>query len=218
MELTESQMTVHDIAKTQGTRLQDLPPWMTYAASFEEKIDPKLEEEIKQYSERRHEKSSSQNEEEFCKQKEINDEISKQYQWLNPEEYKEIEPRIGKIITHADLINTLRSAGVRCWYVEHPHIDKLTLLVSDYWAKEMPKVACWVPFGYMPELSVSRFDEHGIPTNEKYRGWRTCLMQLLLHKCITEEQITKYFPPPKYIKAFHKYNQFLYDMRNSVEL
>jgi hypothetical protein len=191
--MEETQLTLEDIAKTQGTRLQDLPPWMTYAASFDEKLDPKLEEEIKLYSEKRHEKSSSQNEEELCKQKEINDELGKQYAWLSPEEYKEFEPRIGKPLSHADFINKLRNeCKLKCFFVEHPQLDKLTLLVQKDEVSGL-EVGCWTAYGVMPEYSLMAFDSHGVPLSEKYRGWRTCTLQLILKGFLTEEIVDKVF-------------------------
>ena len=202
---------------TQGTRLSEKAPWETYSDSLETKISPKLEKEIQEYSQHRHVKTSFETEDEYYKQKEVNDELAKQYQWLRPEDYENFEARIGRIINHAELINKLRKAGLKCWYVEHPHPDKLTLLVQkkEYLGLE---VGCWVTYGYMPELSIMRFDEHGVPINEKYRGYRTVLMQLLLHGMITEEKINKYFPVPRQDKEFKRYNNFMYDMRNTLAL
>ena len=215
--MEETQLTLEDIAETQGTRLQDLPPWMTYAASFDEKLDPKLEEEIKLYSEKRHEKSSSQNEEELCKQKEINDEISKQYQFLHPSEYADAGPRIGRIISNADFINMLRTeCHVKCFYVEHPQLDKLTLLVQINEHSGL-EVGCWTAYGMMPEYSIMSFDSHGVPLAEKYRGWRTCLLQLILKRMITEEIVDKVFGKATG-PASERYNRTLYGFRNTAEL
>lgn len=203
---------------TQGTRLKTEAPWESYGKQLEVKVDKTLEAEIAEYAKHHHAKTGSQTEDEYYQQKEWNDELSKQYQWLKPEDYANFDARIGRIMSHAEVINRLRKAGIRCWYTEHPHQDKLTLLVGDYWANKKPEVGCWSTYGYAPELSVMRFDDHGVPTNEKYRGWRTVLMQLLLHGFITEEQINKYFPPARQDIEFRKYNMFLYDMRNTLTL
>ena len=216
MEFTNAQMTANDLAKTQGTRLQDLPPWMTYATEMSETLDPKLEEEIKKYSETSHQKTSAQNDEEFHRQKEINDEIGKQYQWIHPSEYADAGARIGKILTHAEIINILRKGGLKCWYVEHPHPDKLTLLVSDYWATEMPRVACWVTYGYCPEYSIMNFDSHGVPLAERYRGWRTVILQLRLQGLLSEERAKKLFGEAVG-PASDRFNMLMYGMRNREE-
>ena len=89
--------TLQEIEATQGTRLrQDVNPWDTYASSLQEKLNPKLELEIEEYAKHRHQKSSSQNEEEYHKQREFNECIAKQYQWLHPSEYADAGPRIGR--------------------------------------------------------------------------------------------------------------------------
>jgi hypothetical protein len=52
-----------------------------------------------------------------------------------------------------------------------------------------------VPLG--PEWTVMRFDEYGVPTNEKYHGWRTALLSLITHGVITKEEAHKAFGEPK---------------------
>jgi hypothetical protein len=52
-----------------------------------------------------------------------------------------------------------------------------------------------VPLG--PEWTVMRFDEYGIPTNEKFHGWRTALLSLITHRVITKEQADKAFGEAK---------------------
>lgn len=198
--MPEVNPNLQDIVKSQGTRLQDLPPWMTYAAQFEEKLDPRLEEEVKRYSEKRHEKSSSQNEEELARWKEGNDEVSKQYQFIHPSEYADEGPRVGKIMHSSELINKLRNeCNLQCWYREHPQPRKVTLLVRPKGGgiNDAPQIGCWAQLGYMPEYSMVRFDEHGVPLDEKFRGWRTVLLQLILKGYLTEAQTNKFFGEAK---------------------
>ena len=45
-----SQPTPQEILAQQGTRLSEKNPWETYSASFDEKLDPKLEAEIADYA------------------------------------------------------------------------------------------------------------------------------------------------------------------------
>lgn len=212
-KLNDAQLTAEEVAKSQGTRLQDLPPWMSYAASFEEKLDSTLEEEIKKYSEHQHEKSSSQNEEELCRQKEINDDLSKQYQWVHPDEYKDEGARIGKIIHSSQLINIFRNQfGLKCWYRDHLQPRKITLMVQRKESLK-PEVACWVQQGFMPEYTIMRFDSHHVPLDEKFRGWRTVVLQLILKDIITEEQVNKYLGQAVG-DVSERYNSLLYEWRN----
>jgi hypothetical protein len=46
-----------------------------------------------------------------------------------------------------------------------------------------------------PEYSVMRFNERGIATKEKYRGWRTVLLVLIVSEVITEAEAEKAFGP-----------------------
>jgi hypothetical protein len=207
-----------------GTHLNpDVNPWDAYAAEMVLNMDPHMEAAVAAYSEHMYEEdqTSSQNREELARQQEINQEIAKEYQWLNPAEYKNESARIGRVMTHAEFINILRSAGVQCYYRQHPHPDKLTLL----WAKnpgiEDLEVVCWTTYGYMPELSMMNFDPQGAPTNEKRRGWRTCLLQLILKGVISEEKANKVFGKPKVTEQYHRYNSTLKAFRdngNSLEV
>ena len=61
----------------------------------------------------------------------------------------------------------------------------------------------------MPELSIMRFDEHGVPTTEKNRGWRTALLQLILKSFINQKVADEVFGAPKTTEAFHRYNSTL---------
>jgi hypothetical protein len=66
----------------------------------------------------------------------------------------------------------------------------------------------------MPELSTFRFDEHGVPTTEKFRGWRTCTLQLILKGVISEKKANEVFGKPATTPAFHRYNATLQQFRN----
>jgi hypothetical protein len=76
-----------------------------------------------------------------------------------------------------------------------------------------PEVGCWVQQGVMPELSIMRFDERGIPLDERRRGWRTAILQLILKNLITETKAIQVFGRPKTTKAFSRYNAMLYEWR-----
>lgn len=197
----------------QGTRNSEVAPWLTYADEMTERLDPTLEAEIEEYSQRRHEHSSSQNEEELHKQRELNAGIAKEYQWLTPDEYEHIEPRIGTVMHSSDFINKLRDdCNVRCWYVQHTHHDKVTLKVMNELTGE-PEVACWAQLGNMPEFSIMRFDDHGIPLDERRRGWRTCLLQLILKGIVTEGKAIDIFGQACG-PAAERYLSTLYAFRN----
>lgn len=209
--------SMQEIQATQGTRLSDVAPWESYDQELAgPKMSPELANQVAAYAQQRYKDAplSSESQEVLAENKEINEALAKQYQWINPDDYADIEARVGRVMDHAEFITKLRQAGVHCYYVQHPHPDKATLL----WTKagcDKPEVACWVQLGQMPELSIMNFDEHGAPLAERRRGWRTPLLQLILKGIITEEKANQVFGKPRQDKAFDRYNSTLQAFRNA---
>lgn len=206
-------MNQEEILKSQGTRLSDVPPWMSYAASMQENLDPDLEAAVKEYEQNRYESTSSETQEELARQKELSNDLAKQYQFLHPDEYKDEGPRIGRIIHSSEFIKLLQTeCGLSCWFRKHPQPKKLTLIVKREGIE--PEVACWAQEGFMPEYEIVRFDDHGVPLDSKYRGWRTCLLQMILKDIVTEELAHKVFGKAEG-PVSERYNSTLYGFRNT---
>jgi len=207
-------MTPEEIKATQGTRLKDdEAPWESYGRQMEQD-DPALLEAIAEYADRVSDaESSSETKESLAERKEYNDNTSAQYQWVSPEDYADAGARIGRVMHASTFINLLQKAGVKCWYRKHPQAGKITLVVQR--GDMAAEVGCWLQAGFMPELSVMRFDDHGIPTTEKYRGWRTALLQLILKSVIKEKVANEIFGAPATTPAFHRYNATLQMFRNA---
>lgn len=187
--------------------------WGDYDAEITPEQDPALVEAMAEYAGRVSDaEASSQTKEELARQKEISEDVAAEYRWLSPEEYKDEHERIGSIMHSSVFITLLQKAGVNCWYRNHPQPGKVTLIVQRLGLE--PEVACWCQQGYAPELSVMRFDEHGVPLAEKYRGWRTSLLQLILKGIIKEKVANKVFGAPKTTPAFARYNLTLQHFRN----
>lgn len=206
-------MTAEEIKKAQGTRLNEDAPWETYGKEFEGD-DPALLEAMAEYASRVSDaEGTSETKETLARQKEENAATAQQYQWVSPEEYKNEGDRIGRIMHSCVFIDILRKAGVKCWYRTHPQPGKITLIVQRQALD--PEVGCWCMIGFAPELSIMRFDDHGIPTAEKYRGWRTCLLQLILKGVVSEKKAEEIFGKPATTEAFQRYNRTLRDFRNA---
>ena len=196
-----------------GTTVEDTPPWMTYAAEMQESITKELAEEIAEYASHHYEDGpvSSQTQEELAFQREVNAGVAKEYQWVSPEEYEYVKPRIGNIMHSSVFINKLRKdCHLDCWYNTHPHPDKATLVVNY---KGEPQVACWVQLGFMCEYEILRFDDHGIPVDSRRRGWRTCTLQMILKGMLSESLCSKVFGEAQG-PACHRYNSTLQNFRN----
>lgn len=52
-----------------------------------------------------------------------------------------------------------------------------------------------VQYPYGPEWSIMRFDTFDCPTVERYRGWRTALLALMIDRVLTEEEVDRAFGP-----------------------
>lgn len=208
-------LTPEEIKAHQGTRLREDAPWETYAKEVGAENDPALEAAIAEYASRVSDaKPTNQTHEELCRLKEGADAQADEYRWVRPEDYADEGARKGVILHSSEFIKKLREAGVDCWYRQHPQAGKITLIAQRA-SGLPPEVACWAQVGYMPELSMMRFDEHGVPTTEKFRGWRTCLLQLILKSIITEEKADEVFGKPPVTKEFDRYNYTLQCFRNA---
>jgi hypothetical protein len=68
-----------------------------------------------------------------------------------------------------------------------------------------------VPLG--PEWTLMRFDEHDIPQNERYHGWRTAVLALIRNRVITEREAERAFGPVVLNPASAFYRQQLYEWK-----
>lgn len=206
-------MTEEEIKRAQGTRNSDEAPWETYGRELGSD-DPALLEAMAEYASRVSDaEASSETKDELARLKQGADEQAREYQWVTPEEYANEGDRIGRIMHASVFITKLREAGVKCWYRRHPQPGKVTLIIQR--GDLAPEVGCWCMIGFAPELSIMRFDDHGVPTVEKFRGWRTPLLQLILKGAISEQKADEVFGKPGLTKAFHRYNATLRSFRNA---
>jgi hypothetical protein len=194
-----------------GTAGREKAPWEDYGQQLVGQDDATMERAVAMYAQNRHESASEQTKEELARRKEENDLVAREYQWVHPSEYADHGTRMGKIIHSSKLISVLRAMGLKCWYRQHPQAQKLTLLVLE---RGHRNVGCWVQGGYMPEFSIMRFDEHGVPLDEAYRGWRTVCMQLALKGLLSERKINEVFGHARG-PASTRYNKFMGSLRTN---
>lgn len=196
-----------------GTVASETAPWMSWDDEMDDGMSAELAAEVAEYARNRYEddQSSSETKEILAMMKESNDDNAQEYQWLKKADYANEEERTGHVLHSSEFINRLRKAGVKCFYKQHIHLDKAILIFTK---GQVEEVGCWVQQGNMPELSIMNFDDHGVPLAERRRGWRTCLLQLILKSVITEKQAEKYFGKARLTAAFSRYNSTLYSFRN----
>jgi hypothetical protein len=193
---------------------QEKARWESYAEEIMGKDSAEMEAAVAEYARNRHESSSTQNKEELARWEEGNRELAKEYQWVKPEEYADEDARLGRILSYSEFISILRNkCGLQCFYREMGSPQKIALWVHKNYMTEA-KVACWCQRPYMREWEVVRFDEKGVPLDSKFRGWRTCLLDLRLKEMLTEEQINKAFGSPTG-KVAARYNQVMQSVRKN---
>lgn len=180
-----------------GTHKESVAPWDSYESELCPKIkDPMLEAAVAEYESRPyHQKSSNQNIEEAHRQKEISWDMSREYRWLKLDEYKDEESRLIDLLHPAAFLRKLTGMGLNCWYAGEPWNGRVALYAKKGSGEDTFVSA--VPCSTMPAFSVMRFDSHGIPLDEKYRGYWTVLLRLIIDEFVTEDQTIAAFGIPR---------------------
>jgi len=195
-----------------GTAGKTKAPWETYSDEVVGKDSPELAAAVDAYSQNRHATSSSQNEEELARWKEGNQAVASEYQFVKPEDYEDEAARVGRVMGHDEFIRILRNKlNLKCFYREMNHPQKIALWVVR--AEGSPEESMgWVKRGLTTELSIMRFDDHGVPLDEKFRGWRSVLMNLVMKGFLKEHDVRRVFGRAKG-PASEKYNAFMQQFR-----
>ena len=88
---------------------------------------------------------------------------------------------VGRLWLHDEAVKG--RLGISAWVT-----DPITCQRSVKWV-----AALQYPYG--PEWSIMAFNQWNVPTAERYRGWRTALLQLILKDVLTEEEVDRAFGP-----------------------
>jgi hypothetical protein len=150
---------------------------------------------------------TNQNVEEMLLQFETNycDERTRQQRWPGQERWmgKDAEAmRLVKILHPYEFLRRLRSAGVdaraeehrnaRIWLNDWSRVGRIG--VNARIAGEVKTVSS-LQYPYGPEYSLMRFNHYDVPTEERYRGWRTVLLALIVTGVVTEKEAEEAFGP-----------------------
>lgn len=92
--------------------------------------------------------------------------------------------------THAGRI------GISAWIAEKGKLPEPRTITSLQWD-------CG------PEWSLMYFDQFDVPIRERYRGWRTALLSLILNNVVTEEEALEAFGPVHSSEASNLYLETL---------
>jgi hypothetical protein len=152
-------------------------------------------------------RSSNQNIEEALRQYELsyNHEGTRRQRWAGQKRWmgkENEEMRLVRIMHPYKFLERLRRAGVDARPEEHKH--------ARIWLNPWSKVGrigvnarifgevrtmTTLQYPYGPEYTIMAFNQYDVPTEERYRGWRTALLVLIVAEVITEEEALKAFGP-----------------------
>lgn len=204
-----------------GTELSDTAPWESYDRTMDPTRgwSPQLKAQVAEYSKRRHDKVNSAGLEEVMRQNELSTTAVKEYRF-----FRQFEDRLGDekqrrgelmfCLDFAEKLNTILPAylsgkvinGLSGLYVFMPDVK------GGHW-----HYVCGVQASMMNEYSVVWFDSHGLPLNEKKRGWRTVLLRLITGGFISEEDADRVFGPPFSGPISRRHREQLYYFRNRMK-
>jgi hypothetical protein len=105
-------------------------------------------------------------------------------------------------------------SSARFWL--HDVVIKDRVGISAWVWRNGERVASYVTYLQYPqgpEWSLMYFNELDVPTAERYRGWRTALLKLMMDEVITEDEVNKAFGAPVHNEASELYFEQLEYMR-----
>lgn len=201
-----------------GTEKSDVNPWDSYDREMDvtRNWSPGMKKAVEEYSKRRWDKPNSAGLEEVMRQNELSTQSVKEYRFFRQFEdgLTDEKSRQGQLMFCLDFvekINTILPAylsgkvikGLSGLYVYMPDVK------GGHW-----HYVCGVQASMMNEYSVIYVDSHGLPLNEKKRGWRTVLLRLIQGSFITEEQADEVFGEPTSGPVSRRHREQLYWFRN----
>lgn len=140
-----------------------------------------------------------------------------------------IEPAVVKVWVPDDktgilvLTNKVRS-GARVWLSEHvtymkgtseTHAGRVGVWgwVNEISAGTVPRCITSMQWDCGPEWSLMHFSDFDVPLSERYRGWRTALLALILADVLTEDEVNRAFGPVVLNEASELYRETLQHYR-----
>jgi len=171
--------------------------------------NPIVEAQVRELERRDRARSSNAMVEELLRQHELSEMQASCQRWEGEERWQgreNEEMRLVRIYHPYTFLKKLRRAGVdarpeespsaRIWLNSWTRVGRIGVNAWVYRGGRMvPETITTLQYPYAPEYSIMRFDDHNVPTNERYRGWRTTLLTLICADVITEPEAEKAFGP-----------------------
>jgi len=190
----------------------DLASWEKYDTEMDLPADnPLLQAELRQLEQRDRveRRSGDAMIEELLRQHEESEMVSKGQRWEGQQRWQgreNEEMRLVNILHPYSFLRKLQRAGIDA----RPEESKYARLWLNSWSKlGRIGVNAWIykhgrmvaetvtslQYPYSPEFSIMRFNQYNVPTNERYRGWRTTLLALITADVLTEGEADRAFGP-----------------------
>lgn len=153
--------------------------------------------------------------EEFEKHREVSETLALDYKIEDQAELINKAARMVNPMSTTAFIQKLRAFGIKCFTVYNgfpPQTVALWCLPPKQNAKA--RYICFMQTPAMYEWSVLRTDKYGKPDNERFRGWRTVLVQLVEKEILTEAQAHKIFGEASHNHIYGRYHRSLWEARN----
>jgi hypothetical protein len=142
----------------------------------------------------------------------------REYRWREQAELAHFNSRFVNIMHQSEFLRKLNLVGeladFRASYNDFAMrgLRGLNIAKRDGSRKKYSGVA--IQEGWMPEFSLMYFDEHFVPTKERFRGWRTVLLRLIDAGFANEEQMHSIFGKPTDGIGSRRYREELFLTRN----
>jgi hypothetical protein len=152
--------------------------------------------------------------ESFAAEKEISDKMAKAYKWDDQDQLTNVAARKVNPLSTIQFMDKLKANGIKAVVMDNGMKGTLGLWAQPPNRTNKLRYVCFIQVPAMYEWSVLRLDNHGIPSGEAFRGWRTVAIQLVEKDIITEQQCHRIFgvPSPNVISA--RYYRSLWEKRN----
>lgn len=158
-------------------------------------LGPELEKQVAEAEDRAHNAKVNQALKEATEAAQSeNIDASRKYRFLHQSDYEETSWEKGRVLWLGKFLCELQRIRPDAFYAETSYMGLRGLGFVQNGQPVYSGVA--VANGNMPEFELLRVDQHGMPKNSKYRGWRTVLLACIKGGFITEAQCDEVFGKP----------------------
>lgn len=157
--------------------------------------------------------------EDFDFHRERSEKMGVNYRWTDQDVLTNKKSRQVNGIKTRDFIEKLQGNGIKCAVFDNGWksvggVPTVALFCVPPNKSNKLRPICYMDVPMMYEWSVLHLDQHGIPSGEDTRGWRTVAVQLVEKEIISEEQCHRIFGAPPANRISDRYYRSLWEKRH----